>query len=85
MRLEEAGEVGAGPELGDLQVERTEARIEAAVAVAIAPGRAVTGALVPPRADHAVDIGFHDQLQHALGDAAQENAISGLRHQLGKR
>ena len=33
----------------------------------------------------AVDVGLHDDLQHALGDAAQKIAVSGLRHQFGKR
>lgn len=84
-RLQEAGEVGAGPELGDLQVERAEPGVQRTVTVAVAPGRALAGSLVPAGADNAVDIGLHDQLQHALSDAAQEIAVSGLRHQLGKR
>lgn len=44
--LEEAGEVGTGPELGDLQVERAEPGIERPVAVAVAPRAAITRALV---------------------------------------
>lgn len=39
---------------------------------------------MPPDADEAVDIGLHDDLQHAFGNAAQEIVVSGLRHQLGK-
>jgi len=35
-------------------------------------------------ADEAVDVGLHDDLQHALGDAAQEIAVSDLCHELGK-
>ena len=62
-----------------------EPGVEAALSVAVTPGRAVAGSLVSAGADHAVDIGLHDQLQHALGNAAQEIAVSGLRHQLGKR
>eukprot|EP01137_Pigoraptor_chileana_P013759 Opistho-2@67633 len=83
--LQKAGKVGAGPQLGDLQVERAEPGIEAAVTVAIAPGRALAGAFVPASADETVDIGLHNDLQHALGDRAQEISISGLRHQFSKR
>ena len=40
---------------------------------------------MPAGADEAVDIGFHDDLQHDLGNAAHEISVSGLRHQLGNR
>jgi hypothetical protein len=83
-RLEEAREVGAGPQLGDLQVERAEPRIERPVAIAVAPCAALAGSLVPASADQAVNVGLHDDLQHALGHGAKEVAVSGLRHQLGK-
>ena len=42
-------------------------------------------ALVAAGADDAVDVGFHDDLQHALRHTAQEIAVTGLRHQLGQR
>ena len=83
--FEEAGEVGAGAQLRDLEVERAQPGIQAAVAVAVAPGAALAGSLVAAGADEAVDIGLHEDLQHAFSDAAQEIAVSGLRHQLGKR
>jgi hypothetical protein len=83
--FEEAGEVGAGAQLRDLEVERAQPGIQAAVAVAVAPGTALAGSLVAAGADEAVDIGLHEDLQHAFSDAAQEIAVSGLRHQLGKR
>nr|GFD60913.1 hypothetical protein [Tanacetum cinerariifolium] len=67
------------------QVERAQPRIQAPVAVAVAPRAALAGPLVAAGADEAVDVGLHDDLQHALGNAAQEITVSGLRHQLGKR
>ena len=67
-----------------IQVERAEPTVERPVAIAVAPRAAVAGAFVPPRVDQAVDVGLNDNLQHALGNAAQEIAVSGLRHELGK-
>jgi hypothetical protein len=84
-RLQEAREVCASPQLGDLQVERAEPGIEAAVAVAVAPGRALAGTLVPAGTDQALNIGLHDDLQYALGNGPQKISISALREQLGKR
>ena len=63
--FQEAGKVGSSPKLGDLKVERAEPGIEAAVAVAVAPGRAVAGTLVPAGADQAIDVCLHDGLQNA--------------------
>src|SRR3954469_1679043 len=40
-RLQEAREVAAGPQLGDLEIERAQARIERALAVAIPVGAAL--------------------------------------------
>lgn len=83
-RLEEAGEVGSGPQLRDLQVERPEPGIERAVAIAVAPGATLAGSFVPAGTDQAIGVGLHDDLQHALGHGAQKVAVSALRHQLGK-
>ena len=47
-RLQEAGEVAAGPQLRDLEVERAQPRVEAALAVAVAVGGALAAALVAP-------------------------------------
>ena len=82
--LEEPREVRSGPELWNFEVQRAEPGIERAIAIAVAPGAALAGALVAASADQAVDIGLHDDLQHALGHRAQEVAVAGLRHQLGK-
>ncbi len=60
--LQKAGKVGAGPQFGDLEIERAEPGVETAVAVAIAPGRAIAGTLVPAGADQAIDVGLHDDL-----------------------
>jgi hypothetical protein len=84
-RLQEAREVGAGPELGNLQVEGAQPRDEAALAMAIAPRRPLGAAFEPACADQPFHVRFHDQLQHALGDSAQEIRVARLRHQLGER
>ena len=51
----------------DAQLQRAEPSIEGAVAVAVAPGGALAAALVTPRPDQPLDVGFHQQLQHCLG------------------
>ena len=88
-RLQEPWEVGAGPELGDLEAQRPEPRLQRPVAGAVAPGRAVAGALVAPGADHALDVpplrSDHDDLEHALGEAAEKVLVAALREQLGQR
>jgi hypothetical protein len=84
-RFQKARKVSAGPQLGDLEVERAEPGIEAAVAVAIAPGRPVAGSFMAASTDQAVNVGFHDDLQNTLCDCAQKISIPGLRHQFGKR
>jgi len=40
---------------------------------------------VASRADQPFNIGFHQQLQHRLGDGAQEIAVLALLQQLDKR
>ena len=87
-RLQEPWEVGAGPELGDLEAQRPEPRLQRPVAGAVAPGRAVAGALVAPGADHALDVpplrSDHDDLKHALGGGARKALVAGLRQDLGQ-
>jgi len=39
---------------------------------------------VASRADHALDIGFHQHLKHRLGHAAQEITITALLDQVGQ-
>ena len=46
--------------------------------MALAPGRAVAGARMTPRADRSVCIGFHEQLENSRGDAAKQIALSVL-------
>ncbi len=82
--LEERREVAALAELGDAQLERAQARVEAAVAVAVAVVQPVGRALVARRADHAFDVGLHQDLQHGLGHGAQKVALTGLLHELGQ-
>lgn len=57
--FEKAGEVAALPQLRHLQVQRAQSGVERALAIAVAPGRALLGPLVPAGADHALDIGLH--------------------------
>ena len=37
-----------------------------------------------PGTDQALDVGLHDDLEHALGEAAQEVLVAALREQLGQ-
>src|SRR6516162_8531639 len=46
------------------QLERAQPGVEHAVAVAVAPGRALAAALIAPGANQPLDIRFHQQLQH---------------------
>ena len=41
-------------------------------------------ALVARRADQALDVGLHQDLQHGLGHGAQKVALTGLLHELGQ-
>jgi len=50
--------------------------------MAVAVGEPLRRALVAPGPDHALDVGLHQQLQHRLGDRAQEVAVVGLLQQL---
>jgi hypothetical protein len=80
--LEEAREVGPGPQLGDLEIERADPGIQRTVAVAVAPGGALAAALVAAGADQAVNVGLHDQLHHALGNGTQKISVAALRSKL---
>lgn len=40
---------------------------------------------MPAGADQALHVGFHQQLHHGLGNAAQEVAVAGFGQQLGQR
>ena len=62
--LEQRGEVGAGGDLGDLQLDRARARVPAPGAVAVAVGGALGAPLVGRGTDLAGDLGLH----HRLGE-----------------
>jgi hypothetical protein len=59
-------------------VERAQPSVERPVAVAVAPGEPIGRALVPSRADEAIDVGLHQDLQHGLGHRPQEIAVAAL-------
>jgi hypothetical protein len=82
--LQEGREVGALAQLRDAQLQGAEPGVEGAVAEAVAVVQALAGALVPAGADQALHIGLHEHLQHRLGDAAQEVAVSCFRQELGQ-
>jgi len=84
-RLEERREVRPLAQLRDAQLERSEARVEAALAVAVAVIEPIGAALVPAGADQPFDIGFHQDLQHCLRHGSQEIAVAALLQQLGQR
>ena len=73
------------PQLRHPQVQRAEARLQLAVAIAVAPGLPAVAALVAAGADHALDVVLHQQLQHRLGDGAQEVPVILLLQQLDQR
>jgi hypothetical protein len=83
--IEEWREVRPLAQLGDAQLERAEARVEAALAIPVAVIEAVAGAFVPAGADQALDIGFHQNLQHRLRYGSQEIAVAALLQQLNQR
>ena len=78
-------QIAALPQLRNPELQVAQARVQGPVPVAIAVRRAVAGAFVPCRADHALHVGLHQQLHHGLRHAAQEVAFSGFRQQLGQR
>ena len=82
--LAERREVGALPEFGETQLQRAEAGIQGAIAVAVPPGRALGAALVATGADHTVNIGLHQDLQHRLRYGSQKIAFADLLEQVGQ-
>ncbi len=84
-RLEERRKVRPLAQLGDAQLERAEARVEAAIAIAIAVIEPLGAALVPAGADQTLDIGFHQDLQHRLRHGSQEIAVAALLQQFDQR
>jgi tryptophanyl-tRNA synthetase len=83
-RLQERREVGPPPQLRYPQGQSAEPGVERAVTVAVAVDQPVRRALVPAGADQASHIVLHQDLQHRLGDGAQEVAVTGLLQQLGQ-
>lgn len=85
-RLEEGRKVrGAGPQLGNAQLQGAKTGVQCPLAIAVPVGLALRRALVPAGADHPLHVGFHQELQHRLRHAAQEVAVTGLLQQLGQR
>jgi hypothetical protein len=56
----------------------------ATLAIAIAPVEPVGAALMSAGADQAIHVGLHQDLQHALGNGAEEITVAGLLQQLSK-
>jgi hypothetical protein len=79
--LQKRREVSALPQFGEAQLQSAEAGIEGAVAVAVAPSRALAAALVAPGPDQPLDIALHQQLQHRLGHGSQKISLAGLLQQ----
>ena len=72
-------------QLGNAQLERTQPRVEATIAIAVTVIEPIAGALVPAGTDQPLDIGFHQDLQHRLRYGSQKIAIAALLQQLGQR
>src|SRR6187455_828090 len=83
--LQERRKIAALPQLRDAQLQRSKPGVQAALAEAVAPGRALAVALVAAGPDQAFDVGLHQQLQHRLRHAAQEIAFPDLLQKLSKR
>jgi hypothetical protein len=82
--FEKRREIAPLPQLWDAQLQCAEPGVEGALAIAVAPGGPLAAALVAPGADHPLDVGLHQQLQHRLGHGSQKIAITGLLQQLGQ-
>lgn len=82
--FEEAREVAALAQLRHLHVQRAQPCAQAALAVAVPPGRSSVGTLVFASANDALDIGLHDQLENGFGNSPQEIALIMLLKKLGK-
>src|SRR5438876_940893 len=82
--FEKRREVTALPQLRDAQLQRAEAGVERAVAVAVAPGAPLAAALITPGADQSLDVGLHQQLQYRLRHGSQKISVASLLQQLGQ-
>jgi len=60
-------------------------RVEGTIAVAVAPRLSSVATLGAASTDQVVNIGFHEQLQHAFGNRPQKIAVAALRGKLGAR
>ena len=78
-RLEETRKVAPLAQLGNLEIERPEPRVEGPLAIAVALCRPLIVALVAARADPAIDVVGHKPLQHLLGQVLLEIAASTLQ------
>jgi hypothetical protein len=62
----------------------TEAGVEGAVAVTVAPSGPLATVLVTPGANQPLDVALHQQLQHRLRHGSQKIALASLLQQLGQ-
>src|SRR5499427_122054 len=82
--FEKRREIAALPQFWDPQLQRAEPGIEGALAVAIAPGAPLAGALVAPGTNQPLDVDLHQQLQHRLRHGSQKITLAGLLQQLSQ-
>ena len=82
--LQKRREIAALPQLRDAQLQRAQARVEGAVAVAVAPRRTLAAALVAPGSDQPLDVVLHQQLQHRFCHSSQKITLAGLLQKLGQ-
>ncbi len=82
--LEEAGEVGAAPQLRDAQLDRAGARLPVPLPVAVALHQAVRAALAMAGAGHPADLQLHQPLGRKADHLPQQGGIRPFRQQLAK-
>jgi hypothetical protein len=73
--LEQRGEVGAGSDLGDLELDRSDPGVPHPGAIAVAVGGAGLGALVGSSADLGADLDVHDHLGERLDAFPQDVGV----------
>jgi hypothetical protein len=83
-RFEEGRKVAPLPELGDAQLQLAEPGVERALAIAVPVVGPLGGAFVAAGADHPLHVRLHQDLEHALGQRAEEVAVAGLLDQVGE-
>ena len=71
-------------QLRDSELKRPDPRVERPVTMAVAIVEPLGGPLVAASTDQALDIGFHQNLQHRLRHGSQEVALAALLQQLGQ-